>query len=1003
MNKAKSIIKEKHMTFVIALLLTVLASTMWIQAPDQATVSRSVLTLGSEKTVITLGHEAYAAGDVDYTFGATNADVQFQAALDALPATGGRLVCVSAVQVNWTALTTVTRAIPNVIIEGSGRGTSFVGDGVTPIFTVGGDGWEFKDIAVDAGGIAMGATTGWMWTSVLDNATYYAYRSPYGQSIFNDVTVASLTDSGLTDTRVPIAGVGGLLSDDADLTYDTATDILETPTGRGATLVVAASDADAQSKAQADYVCDGTADQVEIHAAQTALPAGGGSIKLTEGTFTTSGVLTLNKDNVSLLGSRGTVLDVDFSGGAFNSMINVSASHLEIAGIAFKPTYTLVENPTRGITGPITDKYVDVSIHNCLFESVPLTTKATISKGIEGNYAWNWRVYDNHFIGCSWEGISFGSGIVGSAYYPNECVITGNTVEGTDFTGDFGNYGGIVVEAGAMNCIISNNTIRDVSETAGDGYGIYVGGFAGDLCNNNIIIGNTISGIQLFGIYLYGNENIISNNIITAAQIGIGISADVDRTTISGNCIYRTSDGINDTDGARNVTIIGNTIESCAGVGIDIEGDNCIIKNNTISYIAAHAIYYRATASGGIVENNSISNYGTGGVGQIGVIGISDTEVLSNRFFDDQPSDTTTLDGDAASGQKDIVVADASSFAVQEAITTNPTGFGAENHIISAIDYYSNTITTSVNLTNNHTNGDPVVGRKTSKYVTWTSDRAENNIVDWESLVYTENYIYTDVDVVRNNRGCPSVLDLRDSLSAVLAQMGDEVRVLLPCVEQTGMTVSDYSSADADFAPVLNLNSWNIRYKYVGDATYYTIDTGETRYLIRADDPNFTFGNGAADTAVSWFALVNLVDATDSTIMAKYRPADNREWKFHIDSNDYLTIETFDDDAAASIGCEHQTAFTEDTWKFVVATYDGSSTDAGFNLYIDGAKVADVDVGAGAYTAMEDKGREITVGVQSNWTNYLDGSFTWVGITAKELSANDVNVMWHKLAELIAE
>jgi len=232
--------------------------------------------------------------------------------------------------------------------------------------------------------------------------------------------------------------------------------------------------------------------------------------------------------------------------------------------------------------------------------------------------------------------------------------------------------------------------------------------------------------------------------------------------------------------------------------------------------------------------------------------------------------------------------------------------------------------------------------------------------------------------------------------------MGDEVRVLLPCVEQTGLVVADYSYAGADFTPSLNLNSWPTRYKYVGDATYYTIDA-DNRRLERADDPNFTFGNGAADVAVSWFALVNLIDATDSTIIAKYRPADNHEWKFHLDSNDYLTIETYDDDAAASIGCEYQTAFTESAWKFVVATYDGSSIDAGFKLYIDGAQVADVDIGAGAYTAMEDKGRMITIGVQSDWTNYLDGSFTWVGVAAKELSANDVNVMWHKLAELIAE
>src|SRR3990167_9545943 len=52
----------------------------------------------------------------------------------------------------------------------------------------------------------------------------------------------------------------------------------------GATLVVAASDALDSSKATADYVCDGTADDVDINLAIAALPAGG-KVLLTEGTF----------------------------------------------------------------------------------------------------------------------------------------------------------------------------------------------------------------------------------------------------------------------------------------------------------------------------------------------------------------------------------------------------------------------------------------------------------------------------------------------------------------------------------------------------------------------------------------------------------------------------------------------------------------------------------------------------------------------------------------------
>ena len=57
------------------------------------------------------------------------------------------------------------------------------------------------------------------------------------------------------------------------------------PTGRSATFIVAASDASAISISQADYVCDGTDDHVQILAALAALTASGGVVQLTEGNF----------------------------------------------------------------------------------------------------------------------------------------------------------------------------------------------------------------------------------------------------------------------------------------------------------------------------------------------------------------------------------------------------------------------------------------------------------------------------------------------------------------------------------------------------------------------------------------------------------------------------------------------------------------------------------------------------------------------------------------------
>jgi hypothetical protein len=72
--------------------------------------------------------------------------------------------------------------------------------------------------------------------------------------------------------------------------------------GRAATLTVAASDASALSRAQADYVCDGTADEVQINAALAALPANGGMVLLSEGLFAVAAPVVVGADNVTLAG-----------------------------------------------------------------------------------------------------------------------------------------------------------------------------------------------------------------------------------------------------------------------------------------------------------------------------------------------------------------------------------------------------------------------------------------------------------------------------------------------------------------------------------------------------------------------------------------------------------------------------------------------------------------------------------------------------------------------------
>jgi len=69
------------------------------------------------------------------------------------------------------------------------------------------------------------------------------------------------------------------------------------------TLVVAASDSSAAMQAVADYVCDGTADEVQIQAALAALPATAGRVILSEGNFAIAATVTMTVDNHTLQGA----------------------------------------------------------------------------------------------------------------------------------------------------------------------------------------------------------------------------------------------------------------------------------------------------------------------------------------------------------------------------------------------------------------------------------------------------------------------------------------------------------------------------------------------------------------------------------------------------------------------------------------------------------------------------------------------------------------------------
>jgi hypothetical protein len=287
-----------------------------------------------ETPVITIGLKPVEAASTipDFVCGYTSVDVQLQAAVDSLPITGGVIEFVDTGIFDLD--NAVFRAIENVEIRGRGYGTYFTNDGVTAIFIAGGNNWVFRDFRTDAGGVSLGATIGYEIQNCALGATYVAHYFDNGT-----VRADGLQSGDLTSGRIPIVGASGLLSDDADLqfiggdTLDVAN--LAAPTGRSATYVIAASDAPANVKAQADEVLSATLNQVEINATIVALNATGIRQKLLLiGTFHCSTqVVALSYVDVECIGEihvDTAAVNSQTNGVLFNNVTNATWTNVTV-------------------------------------------------------------------------------------------------------------------------------------------------------------------------------------------------------------------------------------------------------------------------------------------------------------------------------------------------------------------------------------------------------------------------------------------------------------------------------------------------------------------------------------------------------------------------------------------------------------------------------------------------------------------------------------------------
>ncbi len=333
----------------------------------------------------------------------------------------------------------------------------------------------------------------------------------------------------------------------ADVTYIKQTEISSIKTQR---FVVGTSTA-GWTSADCDYLCDGTADQVEIIQALNDLPATGGEVVILDGTYNITASINIPKDNVSIRGNgNATTLKRMYnstntdSGPTARGLITLNGkSGCKIQGLQIdgnKATYTATYNYGIYLSSSSNNT---VTGNTCNNNYYGIYVYSSSNNTITGNTCNN-NTRNGNYLSLS-----------------SNNTITGNTCNNN-------NYGIQLYSS-------SNNTLTDNTCNNNKSYGIYVYSSSSD----NTVTGNTCNSNISYGIYVYSssNNNTVIGNTCNNNNYGIRLDSSSNNNTVIGNTCNNNNYGIR-LDSSSNNTVIGNTCIRGTGQTSDYASDQYTIR-----------------------------------------------------------------------------------------------------------------------------------------------------------------------------------------------------------------------------------------------------------------------------------------------------------------------------------------------------------------------------------------------------------------------------------------
>ena len=387
--------------------------------------------------------------------------------------------------------------------------------------------------------------------------------------------------------------------------------------GQVATVVVAASDAPSKSRRHADFVCDGTDDHVKIQAAIDALPANGGVVELTTGTFT--GWVQVRKEHVTIRGhGHGTILTAAGTATDLHATpLRLLADHCTVENLAVDGNKTAMTGSGENYNDGIGIYASHCTVRNCTIEhceshGIIVWNRDSGIEGVTAGARAGNAIINNRISDTDASAIDFAAG------FPENDTpeMDGNIISGNVITGPGGDAA-ITLHCGSRTSIVGNaiydtprhgmhihtasvevsvvgNLIHDVG-----GIGIRTRSTVGR--NKRLTItGNTVARTGNFGLFLAAlDDSVVANNIVEDTCLSLVGGEHAVWLSYCGHVRFHGNH------------VIGSPVASLVIVS---DCANAAVEGNTLSGAAQHGVAVVGVCASPRVANNVITDVGYSGI-----------------------------------------------------------------------------------------------------------------------------------------------------------------------------------------------------------------------------------------------------------------------------------------------------------------------------------------------------------------------------------------------------